>query len=170
MGLFDWLGDALGGSSNISGTPVQPGPGAQVGELDPMGSPTGQMMPMPTGASMPSNPYPLNDVGVGMDSPQLPTPQNTPESSFGQGAPPGLMYPPAEDPMQSGGMNPGGLPAPAPAAAPGPARAAARQRHQRRRPRPRRRRGRDFAAERRVHRGRQRGSGAGFLPQVPVGP
>jgi len=57
MGVLDWLGDVIGGTGS-SGTPMSPGPGGMVGDLDPMGSPTGGMSPLPMAPPAPTRPMP----------------------------------------------------------------------------------------------------------------
>jgi hypothetical protein len=104
MGLLDWLADSFSGSGS-EGTPMQPGPGAFMGDLDPMGNPTGQMMPMPAAAPAPTGPMPP----VQQTGPDMPYPPGLdPMAGSGSGNDPGLPYPTGGDPMTAGGDMPNG--------------------------------------------------------------
>lgn len=126
MGLLDWLTDAIGGSGS-SGSPAMPGSGAMVGQVDPMGSATGQMMPMPPIApaatrEMPPMP-PTEDSRVSQQptAPPMPPVQGldnggrSPVQMLGQDAPP---LPPGQQGVSSGPPIP--MPRPRPAGADAP--------------------------------------------------
>lgn len=125
MSLLDWLSDGLGlGGGPTGGNPMQPGPGGQMGDVDPMGAPTGQSMPLPTPAPAPTQPMPPPQM-TGTD---VPYPPGEDSMSAG-GAPPngpGLPFAPGGDPMTAGGQTPNGpglppgAPPPAATAPPGP--------------------------------------------------
>lgn len=148
--LLGWLTDSLGGPRPDAGTPVQPGPGGQVGEMDPMGNPTGQMVPLPTGAPAPTGPLPAptpltsNESGFpaipptppgpnpASDGLSLPAGMGPPPTPLPMARPPGAPGPPGLDGLSlPPGMGPGAVKAPAmpmarpPGAGPGAAELAA---------------------------------------------
>lgn len=110
MSLLDWLSDGLGlGGGPNGGTPMQPGPGSMVGGVDPMGSPNGQMGPMPTPAPNPNPNMPMPPVQqTGPDAlPPVPPP-GIEAMPGGQGGPAAPI-----DPLTQ--AMPGGQGGPAPA-------------------------------------------------------
>jgi hypothetical protein len=124
-GLLDWLTDGAVSSPIFGGgTPGQPGPGSTMGQVDPMGNPTGGSMPLPTPAPAPTQPMPPAQ-GPGMDVP--PTDPSMTDIAGGMqggsGAPP--INPATTD--LSGGMQGAGpgaqppvpMPQPRPPGAPG---------------------------------------------------
>lgn len=137
MGFLDWLTEGIG-SDMGGGTPTQPGPGSQMGGMDPMGNPTGQSMPLPTPAPAPTQAMPppqqlgtdapsldpmVNDIGGGMQGGSPPPPPINPATSDiaggMQGGSPPLPPVPMPAPRPPGANAPPPMPPPG-AAPPGP--------------------------------------------------
>lgn len=108
MGLLDWLTDAIGGTGS-SGTPAMPGPGAMVGQVDPMGSATGQMLPMPPAAPASTRPMPP----VQPTGDDRPYPMNPPDGA-NIPMPPDMRAPPMAPPDGGDLPQPGRMPIPMP--------------------------------------------------------
>jgi len=107
-GLLDWLQEAVGGGGDIvsGGNPMQPGPPPM--QMNPY---SGGMEPrrhVPPNPTMPMPPM----QQAGQDAIPLPQPGQNPETSFGQGAPPGgPPLPPANlEAMMGQGPPPGAPP------------------------------------------------------------
>lgn len=109
MGLFDWLSDAVGSDMGGGGTPMAPGPGATMPDVNPLGDPTGGRIPMPTAAPAATGPMPPPQM-AGADAPPLPFPPGADPMTAGGTPPngPGLPMPPGSDPMTAGGTPPNG--------------------------------------------------------------
>lgn len=91
-GLLDWLNDTgIFGGGPTGGTPMQPGLGGQMGDVNPMGDATGGSMPLPTPAPAATQPMPPVQM-TGQDAP-LPQGGDPMSPDMGTGAGPGLPVP-----------------------------------------------------------------------------